>query len=312
MRVLLAGATGVLGRRLVRQLAQSGHEPYGLTRDQHGEQLIQEMGGVPVRADLFSPDDITAQVDSIDAIIHAATAIPQKQKPSAKDWQLNDQVRINGIESLSEVALRTETKHLIFQSIVWVARPDDQSAFDEDTPVNPDEVTDSAAKAEQIALRAADEFGFTTTILRGGWFYAPDAWHTQTFGEALRKRMLPVIGDGSAYWSIIHADDAAGAHLAALQHRLQGIFHVVDDEPVQVGEFFRYFAEMQGAKPPMRIPVWLARIMAGSFSTDFATSSTITSASKFKAATGWQPQFPSYREGLAQVAREWDSVPAAY
>lgn len=309
MRVLIAGSTGVLGKRLVRLLSMQGHEVFGLTRDERGDQLVRDLGGTPIHGNLFSPDEITSTVDSLDAIVHAATAIPKKQRPSASDWQINDEIRIKGIESLCEVARRTGAGQLIFQSVVWVARPDDQSPFDEDAPVNPDDVTQSAASAERIALNAVPEYGFTATVLRGGWFYGPDAWHTQSFGEGLRKRMLPIIGDGSAYWSILHVDDAASAYLAALEQRPAGIYHVVDDEPVQVGKFFRYFAEIQGAKPPMRIPVWLAKLAAGSYAADFATTSMITSASKFKTTTGWQPQFPSYREGLGQVVREWEEAP---
>ena len=311
MKVLIAGSTGVLGKRLVGLLVRNGHDVFGLTRDERGDRIVHELGGTPIHGNLFNPDEITSNVDQLDAIVHAATAIPKKQRPSDTDWQINDEIRIKGIESLSEVARRTDAGQLIFQSIAWVGRPDDESPFDEETPVNPDDVTRSAATAERIALNAVAEYGFTTTVLRGGWFYGSDAWHTQSFGEALRKRMLPIIGDGSAYWSILHVDDAATAYLSALEQRPAGIYHVVDDEPVQVGEFFRYFAEIQDAKPPMRIPVWLARIMAGSFSTDFATTSTITNANKFKAATRWQPQFPSYREGLAQVVREWESETTA-
>ncbi len=314
MKVLLAGSTGVLGQRLVQRLSEHNHQVYGLTRDDRGDRIVWDRGGTPVRADLFNPDEITRHVDSVDSIVHAATAIPKKQRPSAQDWAINDEIRIRGVESLIEVARRTGARQLIFQSVVWVARPDDESPFDERAPVSPDDVTQSAATAERISLNAGDEHGFTATVLRGGWFYGPDAWHTQSFGEGLKKRMLPIIGDGSACWSILHVDDAANAYLAAIEQQPAGVFHVVDDEPVQVGDFFRYFAEIQGAKPPLRIPVWLARILAGSFSTDFATTSMITNAEKFKFATGWQPQFPSYREGLSQVVREWEeaATPSRY
>ncbi len=307
MRVLVAGATGVLGRRLVRHLSDGGHEAIGLTRDERGDGIIRELGGTPIRANLFDADEITSQIDSTDAIIHAATAIPKKQRPSGKDWEVNDRIRIRGVESLVEVARRTGAQHLIFQSIVWVARPDDQSPFDESAPLNPDSVTQSAATAERIATNASGEYGFTTTVIRGGWFYAPDAHHTLSFGDALRKRMLPVIGDGEARWSILHVDDAASAYAAAVEQRPEGIFHVVDDEPVKVGEFFRHFAERQGAKPPRSIPVWLARLLAGSFSTEFATTSFVTNANRFKETTGWRPAYPTFREGLDQVIDTWVS-----
>jgi 2-alkyl-3-oxoalkanoate reductase len=306
MRILIAGSTGVLGNRLVRLLNSNGHDVFGLTRDERGDDLVRGNGGTPVRADLFSPDSITSHVESLDSIIHAATAIPKKQRPSSKDWEVNDRIRVQGIESLIEVAQQTGAQQLAFQSIVWVARPDDQSPFDEESPVNPDDVTRSAADGEQIAIDAGKEHGFTTTVLRGGWFYGPDAWHTRSFGEALRKRMLPVVGDGKAYWSIIHVDDAAAAFVAAIEHCPEGVFHIVDNQSVQVGEFFHFFAGRLGARPPFRVPVWLARLAAGSYAADFATTSTITNASRFKRATGWEPQYPDFQAGLEQVISTWE------
>lgn len=308
MRVLLAGAAGVLGRRLVRSLAVSGHEAIGLTRDERGDGIVRDLGGTPIRANLFKPEQIISHVDSTDAIIHAATVIPKKQRPTKTDWEINDRIRIQGIESLIEVARRTSAKQLILQSVVWVARPDDESPFDEDDPVNPDEGTASAATAERIAMNAGREHGFTPTVLRGGWFYGPDAWHTQSFGQGLKKRMMPIVGDGAAQWSILHADDAASAYLTALEHRPDGIFHIVDDEPVKVGQLLRHFAERLGAKPPIHVPVWLARLAAGSYAVDFVTTSMVTSADRFKQTSGWKPQYPSYREGLDQVVREWDTT----
>ena len=307
MRVLLAGATGVLGRRLVRSLADAGHEAIGLTRDERGDGIVRDLGGTPIRADLFQADEIIAQIDSTDAVIHAATAIPTKQRPSKKDWGINDRIRIEGIESMIEVARRTGAKQLIFQSVVWVARPDDESPFDENDPANPDDVTESAATAERMTMTAGLEYGFVPTVLRGGWFYGPDAWHTKSFGQGLKKRMMPIVGDGTAQWSILHADDAASAYISALEKRPEGIFHVVDDEPVQVGHFLQHFAECLGAKPPIHVPVWLAKLAAGSYAADFTTTSMITSADRFKTATDWAPRYASYREGLNQVVSIWES-----
>jgi 2-alkyl-3-oxoalkanoate reductase len=219
---------------------------------------------------------------------------------------MNDRIRIQGIESLTDVARRTGAGHLIFQSIVWVARPSDKSPFDEDTPVNLDGVTASAALAERIALNAGEKHGLSATILRGGWFYSPDAWHTRSFGDALRKRMMPIVGSGDAYWSIIHVDDAASAYIAAIEQRPQGIYHIVDDEPVRVRDFLTFFAGRLGAKRPFQVPVWLARLTAGSFAVDFVTTSTITNASRFKGATGWKPSYSNYHSGVDQVASTWE------
>jgi 2-alkyl-3-oxoalkanoate reductase len=119
--------------------------------------------------------------------------------------------------------------------------------------------------------------------------------------------MLPIVGDGKAYWSILHADDAASAYLAAIERRPEGIFHIVDDQPARVGEFFTWFAGRLGAKRPFHVPVWLAKLAAGSYAAEFATTSMITTADRFKAATGWTPRYPDYRAGLDQVVSTWES-----
>jgi 2-alkyl-3-oxoalkanoate reductase len=306
LRVLIAGATGVLGRRLVHLLTERDHDVVGLTRDERGDEVVKSGGGKPLRASLFEPDEIVAAAEELDTIIHAATAIPKKQRTGASDWALNDHIRVHGVESLAKVARRTGAGHLIFQSVVWVARPRDESPFDETAPVNSDAVTESAATAERIALSSGQEYGFTATILRGGWFYAPDAWHTQWFADALRKRMMPIVGSGDAYWSITHVDDAASAYIEAIEQRPQGIYHVVDDEPVQVRDFLTFFAGRLGAKRPFRVPVLLARLTAGSFAVDFVTTSTITNASRLKSATGWKPAYPHYQSGLDQIVSTWE------
>jgi 2-alkyl-3-oxoalkanoate reductase len=307
VRILIVGATGVLGRRLVRQLTEAGHEVVGIARNERGEKTIEDLGGKATTASMFDPEAITGPAQGCDVIIHAATAIPKKQKPSKADWEINDRIRVEGTRALTEVASRVGASQFIFQSVAWVARPDDQSAFDENSPANPDEVIRSAVEAGQMALEAAEKHGFTTTVLRGGWFYGPDAWHTRSFGEAFRKRMLPIVGSGEAYWSILHVDDAASAYVTAVEQRPAGIYHVVDGTPVQVRDFFNYFAERLGAPPPRRVPAWLARLLAGKFAASFATTSTITNADRFREATGWQPQYPSYREGIDQIVSAWEA-----
>jgi 2-alkyl-3-oxoalkanoate reductase len=306
LRVLITGATGVLGRRLVRLLTKCGQDVIGLSRSDHGDETIRALGGTPKRANLFNPDELTEAARECDVVVHGATAIPTRQRPRNSDWRMNDRIRVEGTRALVEVSERVEVEQFIFPSVVWVARPEDQSPFDESFPLNPDSVTASAATAERIALEAAERLRFTTTVLRAGWFYAPDAAHTRSFGDALRKRMLPIVGSGEAYWSMLHVDDAAAACLAAIESRPAGVFHIVDDQPVQTGQFFRHFADRLGALPPRRIPVWLARLLAGEFAAGFATTSTITSAELFKRETGWKPAFPSYREGIEQVVSDWE------
>jgi nucleoside-diphosphate-sugar epimerase len=306
MRVFVAGATGVLGHRLIRGLVDAGHDAVGLARDERGEQVIREAGGASVRASLFDTDQLARVAEGCDTVIHAATAIPKKRRVSASNWAANDRIRREGTQALTDAAAKIGARHYIQQSIAWVARPPDDAPFDEDGPVYPDPVVASAIDAEQIAREAAATHGFTATVLRGGWFYGPDAWHTQLFGRMLRRRMLPIVGSGEACWSPLHLDDAASAFVHAVETAPGGTYHVVDDEPVTIRAFLGHFADRLGADAPMWCPVWLAKLVSGAAAAEMFTRSTVTSNQRFRAATGWAPAYPTYREGIDQVVTTWE------
>ncbi|MBZ5658984.1 MAG: NAD(P)H-binding protein [Acidobacteriia bacterium] len=130
MKVFLAGASGVLGRRITWQLISKGHSVIGLVRSQDSENAVRAAGGKPRYADLFDADSLARAADGCDTIMHAATAIPTKQKPSPSDWAMNDRIRREGTRCLTEAAAKTGAKTYLQQSIVWVARPKDESPFD--------------------------------------------------------------------------------------------------------------------------------------------------------------------------------------
>lgn len=302
MRVFVAGSTGVLGRRLVKQFCERGHQVIGLVRDRPGERMVESLGGMPRFADLFDSAALIHAAQGADVVIHAATAIPTKPRTTPRDWELNDRIRREGTEALAECAGRIGAKQFIYQSIVWVARPADDAEFDEDSPVNPDPIMDSAVDGERIAREAAARGGFAGCVLRCGWFYSSDSAQTQMFIDGVKRRRLPIIGSGDAVWRLLHADDAAGAFVAAATSGKAGLWHVVDDEPVTAAEFLQALARRLSARPPRRVPALLARLLAGRAAVEFLTRSTRTSNARFKRDVGWQPRFPTYREGLAEIA----------
>jgi 2-alkyl-3-oxoalkanoate reductase len=306
VRVLIAGATGVLGRRLVCGLAERGHEVVGLARDERGEQVVRESGGTPVRTSLFGTEELARAAEGCEVVVHAATAIPKKRRLSASDWEMNDRIRRDGTRALTKAAANVGAQQYIQQSIAWVARPPDDAPFDEDGPVYPDLVVASAIDAEEIAREAGGEHDFKVAVLRGGWFYGPDAWHTRLFGRMLRRRMLPIVGSGEACWSPLHLDDAAAAFVSAAESGVGGTFHIVDDQPVPVRIFLGYFADRLGADAPIWCPVWLAKLVSGPAASEMFTRSTVTSNQRFREATGWTPAYPTYREGIDQVVSTWE------
>jgi nucleoside-diphosphate-sugar epimerase len=276
-----------------------------MARSPKGEDTVRSLGGVPSRAQLFDSKSLLPDVEGSDVVIHAATSIPVKERMKQSDFALNDRIRREGTRVLTECAVQTGVKKLIFQDVVWVATPPDGSYFDEDSPVNPNKSVQSGIDGENTVLQAGEKFGFIPTVLRCGFFYGSDTAHTRAIAEGLKKRKFPIIGSGNNFWSNVHVDDAASAFVTAALEDLKGVWHVVDDSPVKVGEFLGAFAEKLGAAPPRRIPAWLGRLLAGSYAVNFFTASTNTSSKKLRTASSWTPRYPTHKEGFEQVISDW-------
>src|ERR1700694_5306151 len=307
MRVLIAGASGVLGRRLIRQLVARGHFVVGQVRSARAESIVRAAGGEPRHADLFAAEPLAKAADGGDTIIHAATAIPTKRKSVPSDWAMNDRIRRKGTRCLTEAAAKIGAKTYLQQSVVRVARPKNDAAFDEDSPAVPNPAIQSAIDAEAIAREAGSTDGFTVAILRGGFFYDSESAHTRMLADGLRKRQMPIIGTGDAAWAMIHTDDAASAFVAAVEQPKNGVWHVVDNELVTVRAFLGEFAARLGARPPRRVPTWLARWIAGEQAVAFFTRSTQTTNAPLRRDFGWTPRYPTYREGLDQIVAAWNA-----
>ena len=299
MRIFIAGASGVLGRRLVRLLAADGHDVRGLARSPEAEGKVRSAGGTPVAADLFDPASLTGAAEGCEAIIHAATSIPQTARTAPKDFAANDRIRRDGTRALLEAAKAIGARRFVFQSIVWAARPRDGRPFDESAPPGDDPIAQSALDAEKMVA------GSGGVTLRCGWFYGADSASTRSLAGALRKRGLPLFGGGTARLSYLHLDDAAAAFALAATRARPGLYHAVDDEPASSADFLGHLAKALGAPAPLSVPKWFARIVAGREAVRFFCTPTITHAAKFKQETGWAPRYPTFREGIAQVASEW-------
>jgi len=305
MKVFIAGATGVLGRRLIRMFRAQGATVVGVARNSKNEATIRGLGGESRKCNLFDAESLARAAGGADVVIHAATAIPVGSQPGPKDWETNDRIRREGTKALAEATGMVGARTFIAQSVVWVARPADQSRFDESSPVNPDAITQSTADLEAIAREEGDKHGFQPAILRFGWFHSADSGHTRLFAEQLAARRLPIIGRGDALWSWIHVDDAASAVVAAAHAVKSGIWHVVDNQPIQAGSYLRAFAERIHAQPPRRVPPWLARLVAGSYAVNLMSASTRTSNAKFRRDFNWSPKFPTYSEALEEIVAQW-------
>jgi len=266
---------------------------------------VKAAGGEPRHADLFDAESLSKAAEGCDTVIHAATSIPAKRKPAPADWAMNDHIRRKGTRCLTEAAAKIGAITYLQQSIAWIARPTDDSAFDEDSPVVPDPAIQSGIDAEMIAREAGSVDGFTVAILRAGYFYDCESAHTRMIADALRKRQMPIMGTGDAVWAMIQTDDAASAFVAVAEQPKNGVWHVVDNELVTVRSFLGEFAARLGASPPRRIPVWLAKWLAGEQAVAYFTRSTRTTNARLQRDFAWTLRYPTYREGLDQIVAAW-------
>ncbi len=305
MKILVAGASGVLGRQICKQLVSHGHIVFAMVRTGEAERAVQSLGAEARRADLLDSDSVIRAAYGSEVIIHAATAIPKKSRPKRMDWEMNDRVRTDGTRALMTAATKVGAKAFLMQSIAGIAQPRDGSAFDEDSPTHSDSILRSMVEGEMIASGGWRDHGLSVSILRCGNFYSADSFHTRLFGSYMWNRRMAIVNGGKAKWSLLHVEDAAGAFVAAAEAERNGLWNVIDDYPVPISEFFGYLAEKLQTRPPRHLPRWLFRALAGKYTADFFSISMETSNSRFKKDLAWTPRFPTYREGLDEVVKTW-------
>jgi nucleoside-diphosphate-sugar epimerase len=309
MKVFIAGATGVLGRRVVRRLAAAGHFVVGLSRSAANAEWLGANGAEARAADLFDAESVTAAAAGCEAVLHLATAIPTHNRPARTDWDTNDRIRREGTRALLAAARQNGCRLYVQQSITYFYGDHGDEWVDETTPVTvmPGGVLESAMDMERMVLKAAHDDGLPAVILRLGMFYSHDSASTRQIVGATRRGIMPIIGKGDAYWSYIHAEDAAGAVAAVVAEpdsAIGGLFNVVDDEPARYREVVGHLARALGARRPMHMPPWLAKVLLGKGTAGLLTTSNRVRNDLFKRTLGWKPEYPTFREGYSEVVRQ--------
>jgi nucleoside-diphosphate-sugar epimerase len=300
MRVFLTGATGVLGRPTVQRLVAAGHEVHALARSDKNDELLQRLGAIPVRADLFDRGALEREIPGSEAVLHLATKIPPfKEATKRESWDENIRIRSEGARLLVDVALAAGVRSFIYPSITFLYPDSGDRWIDAGTPIDPVSGLLSAVDAEEEVARFTRSGGRGVT-LRMGAFYSPEAQNIVDTLEAARKGFALMIGPGDAYWSQIWVDDAAEAVVAALLRAPAGVYDVVDDEPLTRDELKQLIARAVGRKRLISPPTLAVRVVAGKDAM-FAARSQRVSNKKFKEATGWSPTMRSAREGWEQI-----------
>ncbi len=306
MRIFVAGASGVIGRQLLPQLAAQGHQVTATTRSPAKTGLLRSLGAEPVVADGLDAAAVGEAVARAqpEVVIHQMTALsgPFNIRRFDKTFALTNRLRTEGTDNLLAAAVAAGARRFIAQSYGgWTGSREGGPVKTEEDPLDPAPPT--AMRQSMAAIRhleqAVPAAPLEGIVLRYGSLYGPGAWDQLV--PVIRRGMFPVIGDGAGVWSFLHTADAAAATVAALELGSPGIYNVVDDEPAPVAEWLPFLAQQVGARPPRRVPVWLGRLLAGETGVVMMTQVRGCSNAKARRELDWQPSRPSWRQGFREA-----------
>jgi nucleoside-diphosphate-sugar epimerase len=309
MKVFVAGASGVIGRPLVRQLVTAGHDVTGTTRREERAEEVRAAGAKAVVCDVYDATPLTAAVEAAapDVVVNQLTSLPQRYDPrKASFYEETNRVRSEGGHNLVEAARAAGARRFLTQSISFLYAPegdwvkDEQARPFDDAPGHFGPAVQAMLDHEREVVESPD---FEGLVLRYGQFYGPGTYYARDghLGREVQRRRFPVVGEGTGTFSFLHIEDAAGATLAALDRGAPGVYNVVDDEPAALHEWLPVYAEALGAKPPRRVPFWLARLVAGKSVAEQAIGLRGASNAKAKRELGWQPRYSSWRQGFREA-----------
>ncbi len=295
----------MIGRPLVPMLLAAGHEVTGMTRSPERAAALRAAGAEAVLADALDSEAMQRALAAArpDAVIHQLTAIPQRINPRTqrRDFELNDRLRTEGTRILVAEAQQVGASRIVAQSIAFVYEPGPPGALHgEQDPLAREPPASFKRSAEAVASLERTVLDAKGVVLRYGYFYGPGTAISRegSVGADVRRRRLPIVGSGAGVWSFIHIEDAARATLAALTAAGPAVYNIVDDEPAPAVEWIAALAQALSARPPRKVPAWLARIAAGSYGVAVMTSGQGASGALAKRELDWAPAYPSWREGF--------------
>jgi 2-alkyl-3-oxoalkanoate reductase len=309
MRVLIAGATGAVGSRLVPLLVAAGHDVTGTARSQPRLEPVRDAGATGIIMDALDPGSVRDAVREAapEVVIHQATALSAISGDFRRfddDFAVTNRLRTEGTDALLAAARETGARRFVAQSYTgWPNERQGAWVKSEDDPL-----ADDPGKEARQSLRAIRHLEWAVTqapgiegvVLRYGAFYGPGQAVSRAgaVAEMIRKGRFPVVGGGTGVWSFLHVQDAAAAAAAAVEHGAPGVYNVVDDEPAPVSEWLPYLARQLGGRRPMRLPAWLARPMLGQLGVAMMTTVRGSSNARAKRELGWEPEFATWRDGF--------------
>jgi nucleoside-diphosphate-sugar epimerase len=310
MKVLVAGATGALGKVLVPQLIAAGHEVTGMTRSDTGAAALRALGVDAVTADGLDGAAVKAAVAAAapDVVVHQMTALKSdiSFKKFDESFALTNRLRTEGTDHLLAAAKAAGVRRVVAQSFAgWNLARSGGPVKTEDDPLDPDPVpaTRQTMEAiEHVERAVTGDPAFEGLALRYAGFYGPGSMIGKggAMVEQVKARKLPIIGDGAGVWSFIHFEDAAAATVRAVEQGAPGIYQIADDEPAPASVWVPELARILGARPPRKVPAWLGRLAAGELGVSVFTKMRGADNTKAKRELGWRLKYPSWRQGFRE------------
>lgn len=288
-QITITGATGVIGRRAVRELVAAGHRVTGVTRSARGREQLERLGARAVEADVFDEASLRHAFAEADAVVNLLTHIPTIERmPDPTAWQENDRLRTEASAAIARAAQAAGVRRLVQESIAFVYADGGDAWLDEEAPVTGGGVTTTALTAER---NARELFDGDTVVLRFGLFCGPDSESSLAALEAARGGASVAVGPPGAYRPMVWVDDAAAAVAAALRAPA-GTYNVADADPPTNAEIDAALASavgVAGLRPRAAQDGPLAR-------------SQRVSIRRLRDATGWAPSMRAGTESWRRLA----------
>lgn len=310
MKVFVAGSTGAIGRVLVPQLMEKGHEVVALVRDDRKAEALLAAGATVAVADALNKEALTAAIRKAEpeVIIHQLTALAHagNLKRLDDEFVLTNRFRTEVTDTLLAAARLVGARRFIAQSFCgWPFAREGGPVKAEEAPLDPNPPSGFAkilAAIRYLEDTVRKTVDLRVLALRYGPFYGPGTGIAQDgpIIKLVRKRMLPIVGNGAGMWSFIHIHDAARATVAAVSSGSPGIYNMVDNEPAPVTTWLPTLADAVGAKPPYRVPVWLGKLAIGEGGVSMMTQIRGGSNAKAKQELGWEPTYQTWRRGFVE------------
>ena len=308
MKILIAGATGAIGQRLVPLLVFRGHQVVATTRTPDKLGTLRSWGAAPVLMDGLDENSVMQAVTSTrpDVIVHEMTALSNMRslKKLDDEMAITNRLRTEGTRYLIDAALAAGVQKFVVQS--YAGWPNQRVGGRVKTEADSLDATPPSSMSRTLeAIKTLEHTVLTTpalngVVLRYASLYGPGTSISSTgfIVEMVRGRKFPLVGNGAGVWSFVHVNDAARATERAIERGAPGLYNICDDEPAEVATWLPELARVLGAKPPVHLPAWIGRLAIGEAGVSMMTKIRGSSNAKAKRALGWELEFPSWRDGF--------------